>query len=83
MWVLSQGRNKWLNIGWKKLIKGLKDNAFLSNHFISLLELINSMPILHCIEVQLSALEWFLTENNVQVIIDKYFERLMNKNEKS
>ena len=65
------------------LIKGLKDKGFLSNDFLLLSELINNMPLLHTVDVQLSALDLFLNENNVSVLINRFFNHLREKNANS
>lgn len=69
-----------LKIQEKRLIKILKSRGFNSSHFSGLSELMNKMPLVHCTEVQLSALEWFLNEDNCGNIISEYFKHLSKKN---
>lgn len=67
----------------KYLSKTLKDKGFISTDFNSLAEFIKNMPVKHAFEVQFSAFEWFLNDENVSIIIDKFFNHLSEKNAKS
>lgn len=63
-----------------KLIKSLKSKGFNSIHFSGLNNLISKMPLVHCAEVQMDALEWFLDEENCKNIVSKYFNYLRDEN---
>lgn len=63
----------------KKLIKCLKLRGFDSNSFGGLNSLMDKMPFVHCSEVQLSALEWYLDEANLNEIVTRYFDYLKDK----
>lgn len=62
-----------------KIIKDLKSKGFNSSHFRLLNKLMNNMPFIHHNDVQLTALEWFLNEENIREIITKFFNDFRSK----
>lgn len=60
----------------KELIKMVKDSGFMAQDISDLGRFISDMEFIHCVNVQFSAIEWFIKKHSMKSIMTDYFKSL-------